>query len=407
MRLAKVGMGAMLLMASTVASLGQQQKPEPVLIGINIPRTGPAAPLGALGEPAIRLAVDQINASGGIKSLGGAPIELRWADNQANPSVSTTEEQRLIQRENVSLVIGGLSSAAEFTATQTAERLKVPHIVGVAASNALTERGFKYIFMVSARAIDYVRGFVDVLNYLRDDRKIPLKRVVILTENSPYGSSFAKDLVSMTKAAGYEVADNIEYAMTTSDVAPILTRIRALNPDVVLHVGFIGDSILMWNTRRQLGMEDIPFIGITSGVGSPSFIKAVGPAANQALTLSQTNSDIPNDAIKTFVQNYRARHNVEPENNGFFSYQAVYVAKAALEKAASRKPEDIRNALATLDLRSDVVLPTPVIKFGETGANENNKVILLQIRDGKLVTVWPKTVATQQPDLKQFDKLKK
>ncbi len=406
MKLARIGLGVMLLVASTVASFGQQ-KPGPVLIGVNIPRTGPAAPLGALGEPAIRQAVDQINATGGIKSLGGAPIEIRWADNQANPSIASAEEQRLIQSENVSLVIGGLSSGAEFTATQTAERLKVPHIIALAAANALTERGFKYTFMVSCRAVDYVRGFVDVLNALRDDEKIPFKRVVILTENSPYGSSLAKDLVPMTKEAGYEVVDHIEYAMSTSDVSALLTRIRALDPDVVLHVGYIGDSILMWNTRRQFGMEDIPFIGITSGIGSPAFMKAEGASANGALTLSQTNSDIQTDAVRAFVQNYRARYNVEPENNGFFSYQAVYVAKAALEKAASRNPEDIRNALATLELRSDVVLPTPLIKFDETGANENHGVILLQIHEGKLVTVWPKAVATQQPDLKQFDKLKK
>src|SRR5688500_1005998 len=84
-----------------------------VLVGVNIPRTGPVGPIGALIEPGIRLAVDEINAAGGIRSLGGARLDLRWADNQANPSLAASEEQRLIQQENVALVIGGGASGAE------------------------------------------------------------------------------------------------------------------------------------------------------------------------------------------------------------------------------------------------------------------------------------------------------
>lgn len=386
------------------AAFAQGTKPAPVLVGVNIPRTGPAAPLGALGEPAIALAVEQINASGGIKSLGGAPIELRWADNQANPSLSASEEQRLIQQERASVVIGGLSSAAEITATQMAERLKVPHVIGVAAANELTERGFRYTFMLSARSVDYARGFVEFLSGLGSDYKVPLKKVVVLNENSPFGSSLAKDLVPMAKKAGFDVIEHIEYPLTISDVSSILARIRSANPDVVLHVGFVGDSILMWNTRRQLGMEAIPFIGVTSGIGSPPFIRAVGAAADGALALSQTNADVPRDMIQNFAREHQAKYNRAPENNGFFSYQAVYVVKAALEKAASRSPEAIRDALATLDMRSDVVLPHGVIQFGPTGANRDASVVMLQLREGRLVTVWPAKVATQQPDIKQFKK---
>jgi branched-chain amino acid transport system substrate-binding protein len=408
MRIPTFGTTRRALLLSLVAGAAlAQTPPAPVLVGVNIPRTGPAAPLGALAEPAILLAVEQINASGGIKSLGGARIELKWADNQGNPSLSASEEQRLIQREQVSVVIGGLSSAAELTATQTAERLKVPHVIGVAATNEITERGFKYTFMISCRAVDYAKGFVDTLNSLRDDHKLPMKRVVVLNENSPYGSSVAKDLLAMLKKASYEVADHIEYPLTTSDASPVLSRIRALRPDVVLHIGFVGDSILMWNTRRQLEMENLPFIGITSGIGSPAFLKAVGPAANGALTLSQTNADIPRDTIQNFARAYEAKFKLPPENNGFFSYQSVYVVRAALEKAASRNPEAIRNALASLDMRTDVVLPAGVIKFGSTGANQDSSVVLLQVRDGKLATVWPPTVATTKIDLKPFDALKK
>src|SRR5262245_56519562 len=108
------------LAATLVLSAGTalaQGAPVPVLVGVNIPRTGPLAPMGALLEPSVRLAVEQINAAGGIKSLGGAHIELRWADNQANPSLSASEEQRLIQQERVVTVIGGGVSGAELTAT--------------------------------------------------------------------------------------------------------------------------------------------------------------------------------------------------------------------------------------------------------------------------------------------------
>ena len=162
----------------------------------------------------------------------------------------------------------------------------------------------------------------------------------------------------------------------------------------------------MWNTRRQLGIEAIPFIGITSGIGSPAFIKAVGTAANGALTLSQTNADIARDTVKQFAQAHEAKFKMAPENNGFFAYQAVYVVKAALEKAASRSPEAIRQALATLEMRSDVVLAQDAIRFTAAGTNQESPILALQIRDGRLVTVWPAKVASMPPDLSQFQKLK-
>ena len=377
-----------------------------VLVGVNIPRTGPVGPVGALIEPGIRLAVDEINAAGGIKSLGGARIDLRWADNQANPSLAASEEQRLVQQENVALVIGGGASGAELTATQMAERLKVAHVVSIATANEITGRGFRYTFQVSARGNDYAQGFVEFLNFLRSERKTAAKRVVVLNENSPLGASVAKDLLPAAKSAGYEVVEHIEYPASTSDVSSLLTRIRAAKPDVVLHIGYVGDSILLWNTRRQMGMEAIPFIGITSGIGSPAFIKAVGAAANGALTLSQTNVDIPREAIRKFAAAHEARFKVPPENNGFFGYQAVYVVKAALEKAASRDPEAIRQALASLDMTSDVVLAQDAIRFADNGANRESPVLMLQIQNGRLVTVWPAQAAAAKGDFSQFDKLR-
>jgi branched-chain amino acid transport system substrate-binding protein len=395
---------ALALALSAGAALAQSTT-APVLVGINIPRTGPVAPVGALIEPGIRLAVEQINAGGGIKSLGGAPIELRWADNQANPSLSASEEQRLIQQEQVATVIGGGASGAELTATQMAERLKVPHVISIATANELTERGFRYTFQVSARAVDYARGYVDFIDNLRQ-QKFAVNRVIVLNENSPYGSSVAKSVVPRLKPAGYEVIEHIEYPTSTSDVSSLLTRIRSANPDVVLQIGYVGDSILLWNTRRQMGMEGLPFIGITSGIGSPAFIKAVGGAANGALTLSQTNVDVPRDAVKAFARAHEAKYKVEPENNGFFGYQAVYVVKVALEAAASRNPEQIRQALAMLNLSSEIVLAQDAIRFGPTGANQESPILMLQIRDGRLVTVWPAKAASTQPDLTQFNKLR-
>jgi branched-chain amino acid transport system substrate-binding protein len=379
-----------------------QSPPPSVPVGVNIPRTGPLAPMGALLEPAMRLAVDQVNASGGIKSLGGAKLDLRWADNQANPSLAASEEQRLIQQEKVVTVIGGGVSGAELTASQMAERLKVPHLVSIATANELSERGHHYTFVLSAKANDYARGFVDVLNHLRRERGIAIAKVAVLNENSPLGSSVAKDLIPLAKAAGFEIADHIEYPASTSDVSSILTRLRSARPQVVLHIGYIGDSILIWNTRRQLGMEGLPFIGMTSGIGSPAFMKAVGAGANGALTLSQTNADIGGGAVAGFVQAFRAKYGAEPENNGFFAYQAVHTVRAALEKAGSRDPQAIREAFAALQMRTDVVLPQDAIRFTSTGVNKDTPILLLQIRDGRLTTVWPPTVSSGQADVSQF-----
>src|SRR4030067_3664905 len=121
---------------------------EAVRVGALYPLTGDLAKLGEENKDGLQLAIDEINAAGGIKSMGGAQIEMVWGDTTGKPEVGISEVERLAQQENVVAIIGAYQSAVTTPATQAAERLSVPFIVSMAVSDKITERGFKYTFRV-------------------------------------------------------------------------------------------------------------------------------------------------------------------------------------------------------------------------------------------------------------------
>ncbi|WP_020203495.1 ABC transporter substrate-binding protein, partial [Cupriavidus sp. WS] len=141
------GLGAALACGAAAAQVKE------IPIGFVLPLSGGAATIGNQTKQGAEIAAEQINQAGGIRSLGGAKLKLIFADSQSKPDVGVAETERLIQRENVPLIVGAYNSAVTFPATEVAERYKVPWVVTGAVKDEITERGFKYVFRPNNKAI--------------------------------------------------------------------------------------------------------------------------------------------------------------------------------------------------------------------------------------------------------------
>ena len=376
---------------------------EVIRVGVNFPRSGPIASLAPAAERGLALAVEEINSKGGVASLGGSKIELVYADNQGRPDLAISEQERLIQQENVVATIGSLTSATSLTATQVSEVYAHPHIVPVSTADELTERGMEYIFVVSVQSRIFAEVWIDFLTALRLTKGIDLRSVVVLHEDSDYGESIGKWVVKFAPENGFEIDAHLKYPAAVTDVSVLLTKIRGLEPDVVLQAGYVGDTSLIWNTKQQLRLNNIPFIGVSSGIGSPEFSEAVAPEVVEgSLVLALYDADFSLDAQKFDIA-YRGRFGVPSDSLAASAYQAVWALKEALENASSTNSQAVRDALANLQLKHPVVLPQSILSFNKSGQNSNGRLVIMQFQDSDLVTIWPGDERLELADLTQFD----
>ena len=139
-----------------------------VKVGNILPLSGPSASVGLQGKQAREMAVEEINAAGGIKSLGGAKIEMLYADSKSDPNVGVTEAERFINTEKVNVITGAWNSGVTYPSTTVAERYGIPYIVPVSVRDTITERGFKNVFRIAAKDSWWTR---DQFQFLDDMKK--------------------------------------------------------------------------------------------------------------------------------------------------------------------------------------------------------------------------------------------
>jgi branched-chain amino acid transport system substrate-binding protein len=367
----------------------------PVKIGALLTLSGPLAAAGREIRDAVDLAAEDLNQRGGVRSLGGARIEIAYGDSQAKPDVATNETERLIDREQVLAVIDMYPSVTTLAASQVAERLKTPFYAAIAVADSITERGFKYVFEQVPRASDLGQFQVDFLDYLGKVSGTKFARVAIIHEDGDYGQAVSRGADAILKQRGYQVVGTFSYPFRTTDVSTMLAQVKAANPQAVIQASYIGDSILISRTASRLGLS-VPFID-ASGKAHDSYIKAVGKHGEGEFVLSLWNKDIP--GAKGLNDKYRAKTGKDMPSHGALLYQGIVVLKQALEIAGKADRDALRAAIAKIDIApgADLALPYERIQFNEKGLIVGGGFIMTQIVDGDFVTVWPEKDASAKP----------
>jgi branched-chain amino acid transport system substrate-binding protein len=370
-------------------------QPKEIVIGSIHPLTGPLAPDGGSVANGAQLAIEQKNAAGGIKALAGARIKLLNTDHQFKPQVGAAEAERLI-REGAICILGAFASAVTMQTTQIAEKHGVPHIITVAVADELTERGFKFTFRVQPNATDMA---VQTVKYVREVctlKKLPFKTVAAIHENT-FGTALYTRVAKAAPQHGFEVVGNIPYAARAADLTTEISKLKAMNADLIFDTGYLNDGLLKMRTYRDLRVEPKGgIIGVANACYSnPNFVKELGKVAEAIMDGNywhNPQSPLARDAIAA----YEKRFNAPFQSHTVWGYNAALVLIDALERAGSAEPQKLRDAIAKTNLTQHIA-PGEAIVFNEQGQNQNATVTLQQVQQGKIRVVLPKAYADAEP----------
>lgn len=370
-------------------------------VGILFPLTGDLADKGLDCSRGIDLAVEEINSSGGIRSLGGARLATVYGDTCGRPENGLKEAERLIREKGVVALIGTYQSSVTKPATQLAERLETPFIVSISIADIITERGFRYTFRVQPKAQYYGR---DQVLFLKDLSKLAgyrVVRVALLHENTDFGTAAALSQKKALHDYGLVLADEVSYvAEGVTDLMKEVAQVLASRPDAIIETTYLHDSILIRKALLKAGSR-IPLVDTAGGTVSPEYVKDLGKEAEGTLTSSEF-SKFTNEGRK-LNERFRKRFGFDITGDSAYAYQSVWVLKDALERAASTDRKNLRQALAGTNLPRgpNMVLPSERIHFDPWGQNESARLFIVQIQKGELVPVWPSEYATARVQLRK------
>ncbi len=361
-----------------------------IKIGTLYPVSGDLAKLGDQCLSGVKLAVEEINAAGGIKSMGGAKITLVEADSQGKPDVAISEVERLVQQDNVAAILGTYQSSVALPATQAAERQQTPMLITTAVADAITDKGYKYIFRICPKASWYAKDQITFAQAMPELGGPTIKTVALLHEDTDFGQSTSAGQLKYAAEAGLEVVANVAYPASSADLTTQVSKIKAANPDIVLTTTYLNDSILIAQARETLGMKQI-FFDAAGGTVDPQFIKTLGTAAEGWLTEIEFSVDA-SPLSEELNASYKAKYGDDMTGNGMDGYQGVYVLAKALEDAGSADRAKLRDAIANVKMVAGtdrVVIPTEEITFTPDGEITSAPLYVVQIQEGVFQTLFP------------------
>ncbi|MCE2970254.1 MAG: branched-chain amino acid ABC transporter substrate-binding protein [Burkholderiales bacterium] len=344
-----------------------------IKIGHVAPLTGGIAHLGKDNENGARLAVEEINAAGGIK-IGDKTfnLELVPEDDKADPKEGTVAAQKLVDA-GVAAVVGHLNSGTSIPASKIYADANVTQISPSATNPKLTEQGFKTTFRVVAN--DNQQGAV-LANYAAETLKA--KTIAIVDDRTAYGQGLADVVERVAKEKGLKVVAREFTNDKATDFNAILTKIRGTKPDVIMYGGMDATAGPMAKQMKQLGIKSVLLAG--DGVCSPEFIKLAGDAAT-VLHCSMAGEAVEKLAKGAeFVDKYKKRFNADVQVYSPYSYDAVYVITDAIKRAGSADRAAITAAMPATDYPG----VTGTIAFDDKGDIKGGAISMFQVKGDKL-----------------------
>ena len=388
---------ATLLILTGCTGKAQSGEENIVKIGALHPLSGGLANEGQEMRDAARLAVKEVNEAGGIKSLGGAKVELIEADHEGAPEKGMSEIQRL-DREKVVGVIGAYSSGVTLPATQEAERAGIPFVVDIATVEEVTERGFKYTFRVQPPASMMAENFLEYFDVLNEMSETPLETVVLVHEDSVFGTSIASLIEKGASDHQIDVLDNIPHAATAADISSTINKINRLKPDAVIATTYLRDGTLLVNGLKQSNFQPKVIIGVANGAFSNTAFINDETDINQHIMDVNYSINPQSELALEVSQKYEDQFNKHMGPNAAYSYTATKVLIDAVERAGSTDRAKIQKALSETNL-TEHILPQDTIVFDESGQNANAQAVLNQIINGETKVIYPDEYKNADPVL--------
>ena len=353
-----------------VASVASAASGEPIKIGHYGSLTGKDAAFGVATRKGVLLAVEELNARGGVL---GRKLEYLVEDIQSKQGESATAVKKLISRDKVVAVIGANASANSLEAGPICQNAKIPMMAISSTNPKVTEIG-DYIFRICF--IDPFQGAV-LAKFARES--LHAKRVALLTStNSPYSVGLSGVMRERFTALGGEIVAEQRFAEGDKDFRAQLTAIRTARPDVIAATGFYSEAALICIQARSLGIE-VPVIG-GDGWEAPQLTELGGKAVEGTYYCTYFSADNQAPEVQSFVRRYQARWNNEkPEGVSALGYDAMYLIAAAMERTGTTDGPRLRAAMAATKNFIGVTGKTSI----DEKRNCEKPGVMLRVKNGK------------------------
>ena len=342
-----------------------------IVIGEYGSLTGTEATFGQSTHNGIMLAIDELNAGGGVE---GRRIRVITEDDQSKAEEAANAVSKLISQNSVVAVLGEVASSNTLAAAPIAQQNKVPMITPSSTNPRVTEVG-DYIFRMCF--IDPYQGEA-MANYIAND--LGMKRAAVLIDvRSDYSTGLANFFERTFVANGGQIVAKQSYAKGDSDFRSQLTAIKATNPEVLFVPGYYNDIGQIAIQARDLGMT-MPLAG-GDGWESPKLVEIGGKALEGSFYSNHYHVDDPSPAVGQFVQKYEERYGAKPDSLAALGYDAARVLADAIRRAGTTEPQALRDAIAATKGFQGV---TGTITLGPDRNPVGKKLIVLEIRDGQV-----------------------
>jgi branched-chain amino acid transport system substrate-binding protein len=339
----------------------------PIPVGEYASMTGDTATFGQSSHKGILLAIDEMNAAGGVN---GRQLDLHTEDDQSHAAEAATAVQKLIDRDHVAAVLGEVASGNSMAAAPICQSRQVPMISPASTNPEVTKKG-DYIFRVCF--IDPFQGTV-MAKFAANNLK--LKRMAVFKDQTqPYSTGLAANFVTAFTGLGGEIVANESFAGSDTDFKAQLTRIKAQNPDGIFIPGYYNQVGTIGRQARELGIK-LPLLG-GDGWDSPKLFEAAGGALEGCYFSNHYSPEEKSPVVQGFIQRFKAKNSGEvPDAMAALGYDAARILGDAMKRAKSISGPDLRDAIAatkdfqgvtgkiTINVQRNAVKPAVVLQIG-------------------------------------------
>jgi branched-chain amino acid transport system substrate-binding protein len=398
------------LLATASLPLAPARAEDTIKLGVLEPFTGPWAKNGNESYVAMEIARDMINEKGGVQDKKIAFVR----GDAPDPSAGKSEAERIISQEGIKLMTGTYASPLGIAISAEAERHGIVHWETIASADIITKRGYKHVFQVGPAASRY--GTV-ALDFIKDDlaqrldKKFEDLRIALLWENRAFGTAVGTGARAEAKKLGMQLIYDEGYDQFTTDMTPLVQKLKDAKPDVLVIISFINDTILFHRKAKELNFYVPSIIGVSAGHSVPDLKDSIGTTVNglfvSDLPVLVNPAALKPEAQAAAVEFNKRYENVQhrvPAGHAVASFAALWALfNNVLPAAKSMDPEDVRAAALAADLPDGSLINGSGLKFSnfdlpddpkDAGQNIRSSIGVWQWQDGGARQVYPKKLAT-------------
>jgi branched-chain amino acid transport system substrate-binding protein len=378
--------------AALAAPLLAGAQAKPVKIGVLHPVTGALAFSGQQCREGALLAIEDINKAG-IKSLGGAKLEALLGDAQSTPQAGAAEIEKM-NEAGCAAVVGAYASAICLATTQAAAKYNLPQVVDVGVADQIVQRGLKNTFRFGPGYTTCAQVAVANLHVLNTAAGKPAKTVMIIHEESLFGTGTANLLARELPGFGFDVKEVVKHANPTRDFNNIVLRMKALNPDIVIPANYFNEYALLVRTMQQQKVAPKAIYSVLGGAASSyKFLKEFPDAANGIIDCNHWFN--PKDKRAAELRKRVEAKGLYFTYEIFNTYTAMRLLADAIERAKSVDRAAITDALAASTF-ADHFMPYGPTKF-VNGQNQGAQPLMTQVFKGDIKVIVPRDYREVDP----------